>query len=194
MRLLKALVIILFCSHAGAEGLSLGSSYDEKNSLLVFSGEYNSFVLPTGSLTGFGPKLNFNHFFSEKMAIDTYFSTAFGSDAGVQSSFTGMGAYLTYAVLGTCCSSSKTVTVGGFPTITERTELGNLLQVGVGVDQAFLNGSQNVYPSSGLGVSASYDFGLFSYRFRAALRTSMMTANKMKNQGLFLGFGLIFAL
>ncbi len=194
MKLLKVLLLILFCGRAGAQGLSLQTTNDDRKSLLVVSGEYISFTLPTGRLSGFGAKLNFNHFFTEDIAVDTYFSTAFGSDNGVQSSFTGLGGYLTYAVLGRCCSSSKTVTVGGFPTITETTELENLLQVGFGFDQFFLNGSQNVYPSSGLGVSASYDFGMFSKRFRVSAKTSMMTANKLKNTGVFLGVGMLFGL
>lgn len=194
MKLLKALVLILICSRAGAQGLSLQSSTEERRSLLVISGEYNSFTLPTGSLTGFGAKLNFNHFFTDSVAVDTYFSTAFGSDGGVQSSFTGMGAYLTYAVLGSCCSANKTVTVSGFPTITEKTELSNLLQVGIGVDQFFMNGSQNVYPSSGVGLSLSYDFGMLDRHFRVSTRASMMTASRMKNQGLFLGLGILFPL
>lgn len=194
MKQLSFLLLLLFAFRAGAEGLSLETSTEEKTSFLAFSLDYGRFTLPEGSIVGYGGQLDFTHFFSSSISVDAYFSSALGNDGGISSTFTGFGGYINYLVLGQCCSARHTVSVAGFPTVTETEKLGNLLQLGVGVDQYFLNGTQSVYPASGLGIQASYDFNLIGKRLRVAGRDSFMTANKVKVQGLFFSVGLVFPL
>jgi hypothetical protein len=193
MKQLSFILLSFFLSAtARAEGLSLQSEVDEQKSFVAVSIENAQFALPGGTITGLGGKIEYTRFISPKFSIDPYFSMAFGSTGGVSSTFTGFGAYVNYALLGECCAANRSVKVEGRALISEVTKETNTLRIGAGFDQVFLNGEKAVYPSSGLGIAASYDFGLFSRRFRVAVRSSFMTANQTQIQALFLSGGIVF--
>jgi hypothetical protein len=171
--------------------LDLTSEVKERRSTLAASYENASFSLPDGDIKGSGIKIDFSHAFKKDYAMEVYLSSAIN---GQQSSFTGLGGYLYYTLLGNCCEVNKTVTVGGQPVLTERELNTNSLRIGFGVDQFLLNGSKAVYSASGIGFGASYQFALFNYQFKASIRSSTMSVNTSRVQGLFYGLGMVFPL
>lgn len=177
---------------SGAWGMDLRLEQAQTKSFLTASGEVSRFTLEEGSLSGSGLKVDLINSVSDKVSLQVYLASALNTAGGA--SFTGLGGYVFYNILGECCLSVRTVFVDGRPMVTETSTRGHNLQVGVGLDQFFLNGSKSVYSASGLGLSALYQFTLFKYNFKAEVRQSQMTAGQNKIQGTFMGLGMVFSL
>ena len=188
-----SLVFVLFTvfinsSHA----MDMRTDVSKTKSFLTASGEVAQFTLDEGSISGSGLKVDFNNSFSDKVSLQLYLASALNTAGGA--SFTGLGGYTYYNVLGECCATIRTVSIDGKPILTETSVRAQNLQVGLGLDQFFLNGSKSVYSASGLGVSVIYQFSLSKYNFKTEARHSQMTAGQNKIQGNFFSFGMVFAL
>jgi len=175
-----------------AQAMDMRTELSQTKSFLTASGEAAQFTLEEGSLSGSGLKVDFTNSFSEKVALEVYLSSAINTAGG--SSFTGLGGYTFYNIWGECCATVRTVSIDGKPMLTETSVRGQNLQVGLGLDQFFLNGSKSVYSASGLGLSVIYQFALYKYNFKAEARHSQMNAGTNKIQGNFVSFGVVFAL
>ncbi|MBS1970342.1 MAG: hypothetical protein JSU04_08535 [Bdellovibrionales bacterium] len=191
MKLLSALLFSqLVCVSALA--MDMRTDLSKTKSFLTASGEAAQFTLDEGQIAGSGLKVDFTNSFSDKIALEVYLASAINTAGGA--SFTGIGGYTYYNVLGECCATVRTVAVDGKPMVTETSLRGQNLQIGLGLDQYFLNGSKSVYSASGLGLSVVYQFPLFNYNFKTEARHSQMTAGQNKIQGNFFSFGVVFAL
>ncbi|RYZ80502.1 MAG: hypothetical protein EOP04_25765 [Proteobacteria bacterium] len=126
--------------------------------------------------------------------MELFLASALNPSGGGQSSFTGLGGYVLYNLYGNCCMEQRTISVDGRPMITETTEKRSSLQVGLGLDQYFLNGSKSVYSASGLGIGLNYQFRFMKYNFKASYRHSQMTTGQLKIGGDFIGLGMVFSL
>ncbi len=191
------LITLIFIFLTFSSFVKAGDVTVEKKTTTSFIGaslDFTQMTLKGGSITGNGFRINFDHYFSPKMAVEVYLSTAINTDTNVSNSFTGIGGYGYYTLLGNCCDLKKVVSHEGVPILVEKNEHKNSLQVGAGIDQFFLNGTKSVYSISGLGVGANYHFPLFGYHFKAYLRYSMMSANKTSVTGIFLGLGINFGI
>lgn len=191
MRLLKGVLFFLSLpSLVLALDLQVEETHSRSN--LSASGEFSQFTLQEGSLAGSGVKLGFANAMSPQTTLGVYLASALNTNGGA--SFTGLGGYLYYNLLGNCCTSVRKLLVDGRPYLTESTERGQSLQVGLGLDQFFLNGSRSVYSASGLGASLTYQFAILSYNLKAEARHSQLTAGQNKIQGNFFSLGLLFDL
>lgn len=195
MKLLSSVVVtcvlaVLFSS--SVQAMDLHVQQERSKSFLTASAEFSQFVLEEGSIGGSGLKVDFLNAFSDNVSLEIYLASAINTTGG--SSFTGLGGYTFYNVYGDCCLTNRRVILDGKPMVTETTLKGANFQVGVGLDQFFLNGSKSVYSASGLGLAAIYQFPLFKYNFKAEARHSRMTAGENKIQGTFFSFGIVFAL
>ncbi len=192
MKLLSFLIALLISSSAYAEGLELKADDDEQKSAVTVSFESAQFALPGGSITGMGGKIEYTRYVTPRISIDPFFAMAFGTTGGVSSTFTGFGGYVNYTLVGDCCTTKRLVSIEGRSLVSDEKPRTQLLRVGVGFDQVFLNGDKAVYPASGIGAGASYDFSLFGRGLRLAARTSFMTANQQSIQAVFVSAGLLF--
>jgi hypothetical protein len=191
MKLLSALLCFQLIA-ASTFAMDMRTELSQTKSFLTASGEMAQFTLEEGQISGSGLKVDFTNSFSDKVALEVYLASALNTSGGA--SFTGIGGYTYYNVLGECCATVRTVAVDGKPMITETSLRGQNLQLGLGLDQFFLNGSKSVYSASGLGLSVIYQFPLFNYSFKTEARHSQMTAGQNKIQGTFFSFGVVFAL
>lgn len=195
-KILAAVIVAFLISSvlasSSALAMDLHLQQERAKSFLTASAEFSQFSLEEGSIGGSGLKVDFQNAFSDKVSLEIYLASAINTTGG--SSFTGLGGYTYYNVYGDCCQTNRRVILDGKPMVTETTPKGTNFQVGVGLDQFFLNGSKSVYSASGLGLSAIYQFALFKYNFKAEGRHSRMTAGENKIQGTFFSFGLVFAL
>lgn len=193
MRLKAFIFLSLLTSSSWA--LDLKSEVKESKSQISPSLEISQFSISEGTLTGTGGKIDFSHNFTKGMNVELYFSTALtAKGSSLQSSFTGLGGYIFYSLWGDCCDLRKTHSIDGVSIITETVESKNSLEIGVGLDQFFLNGSKAVYSSSGFGVGMNYRFRLFDYNLKFSTKYSMLTANNVAASGIFFGLGMIFPL
>lgn len=194
MKLLKGLLLLapFILMSSAAQAMDLRMDISETKSFLTASGEFSQFTLEEGSIMGTGFKADFINSFADKLAMSVYLSSGLNPLGG--SSFTGLGGYTYYNLLGECCATVRTVSIDGKPTVTETTVRGQNLQIGIGLDQFFLNGSKSVYSASGLGLSMIYQFALFKYNFKAEARHSQLNAGTSKIQGNFVSLGIVFAL
>lgn len=192
MRLNLALLILVFPGLCRA--LDLKSSVSRETNALSVSGEMSQFTLDEGSLSGTGLRADFLHAFGRKLAVEVFLSSAFSNDKSVSSSFTGYGGTFYYSLFSECCRESKAVTVDGSPVLYENQDRGPQFQVGLGLNQYLLNGSQGVYSASGLGLGAAYVFGFRSWNIKISGRFADMVSGDNKVQATFLGIGLLFPL
>lgn len=195
MKLLKELTLfaslsLSLCAHA----YDVRTVVNENKSSLAVSGEMSQFTLDEGSISGTGVKVDFSHGFTKDIALELYLSTAIGGGSSVSASFTGLGGYALYNLLGTCCQENRTISVDGTTVVKETMAQKHLLQVGIGLDQILLNGSKGVYSTSGLGIGGNYQFNVWDFKVKISARMAQMTANKEKVQATFFGAGLVFPL
>lgn len=186
---------LAFCSlpPAHAADLNFKTEREFKNNFLAAAGEIATFQVEGDSVTGTGLKLDYGHHFVAPFQVDVSFFTAInGTDTQV--SFSGLGTMLYYDLFGDCCETVTTTYLGSEKIAVEKTKVSSSFQVGLGIDQFYLNGNKNVYSSSGINAGAAYKFNLFDYNFRATMRYSMLNSNKQKIQAYFIGLGIIFSL
>lgn len=164
-----------------------------KNQVSIM-GEVSTFTLEDGSLEGSGIRLDFTHYFNDKVSLEVFMSTALSAQGDVSTSFTGLGAYFNYVVYGDCCKKIKNVFTGGELSSTETTSSGTRVVVGFGLDQYLLNGNRNVYSTSGPGFNAAFYFPFWKFTGKFSAKFSQMITDEEKVSGTFLGLGLTFDL
>jgi hypothetical protein len=183
----------LSLSLAKAEGLNLSVDQNRRNNNLSLSIERADFKIETESVNGTGLKLDYAHHFEYPFELNTSFFTALnGAQSNV--SFSGLGAGIYYDVFGNCCSSVKTAYLGRNKLYSEATYRSNFFQLGLGVDQFYLNGSKSVYSSSGIYLGSQYSFNLFNYNLKVGARYSQLGSNKLKIEASFFSLGITFPL
>lgn len=191
---LSAIFILFATSAAWSQNLDLHTETHSQPNFLAISAENSQFTLPEGTILGSGVKAEFDHSFSSDFGFNLFLSTAFTGQTGGQSSFTGLGGNFSYNLLGECCAAERVVSLAGRPVLLERKELGTIVQLAVGADQYFLNGSKAVYSASGLSIGVNCDFNVWNYRIRASVRQSSLVANQTDMTALFFSLGLMFPL
>ncbi len=199
MRLLKQkllyfLILLAPSLGAAAADLDYRTEQFEVKSFITFGLENSQFDVNNAQITGFGGKLDFSHYINNKLNFQVFISSAINQQNSVSSSFTGLGGYVFYSVLGACCQTKKFTTVSGTPVISESRPEENILNVGIGIDQYMLYGTSSVYPASGLGYAANYLFGLFGQRFKAEVRMSNLSLGSTQIKGMSLGIGIVLPL
>lgn len=199
MRLLKQkLFYILICLApafaSAASDLDYRTEQSEVKSFISFGLENSQFDVNNAKITGFGGKLDFSHYINEKVNFQIFISSAINQQNSVSSSFTGLGGYVYYSVLGACCQTKKFTSVAGTPVITESRPQENILNIGIGIDQYMLYGTSSVYPASGLGYSVNYLFDLFGFRFKAEARMNNLSIGATQVKGMSFGAGIILPL
>ncbi len=173
---------------------SLNKETEIQNSFLIGSGQFSRFTTDEGSIQGTGLKASYFHIFKKQIALDVFFSTALSGSKNVSNSFTGLGAYVFYNLLGNCCNTTEKTYIDGRLHITDSVTANNSLFVGLGVDQYYLNGAKTVYSASGIGLGIKYQFSLFSFRWEASGQYSLLNSGSTKLSGLSVAGGIIFPL
>ena len=190
------LVFFLFIPSAvsSAETLSLETNLVQKKNKLGLSYEMSQFETTEGNLHGSGGRLSFQHSFTENWSTEIFISSAINTQGGVRNSFTGLGGYLLYTVLGTPYSSNKTLSMEGKPLFIDRISGDQAFYVGAGINQYFLNGDQGVYSSSGLSATAIYTFKAFHVHWKVSARYAMLNSADLEVTGLSYDFGFVVPL
>ncbi|MBX3041132.1 MAG: hypothetical protein KF789_10555 [Bdellovibrionaceae bacterium] len=189
-----SLLTALILAPAMSWALDLSALTTKETNALSVSGEMSQFTLDDGSLSGTGIRADFLHAFSRKVSFELFLSSAFSNDKSVSSSFTGYGGSFYYNLFSECCGESKTLNVDGVPLVHESQSRGQQFQVGLGLNQYLLNGSEGVYSASGLGVGANYVFEVKSWNIKLSGRFADMISGGNKIQATFLGIGVLFPL
>lgn len=190
LRFFIAIYILVLSSHASAWEL-FNSSTNLRNSITI-SGDLSQFSLPGGSIQGTGVKVDYARDISDKSAVELFLSTALSSGQSVSTSFTGISAHYFYRLTGNCCDQRQTVAVNSSPVVVDVVKKRQSLQLGLGVNQYFLNGSRTVYSASGLGVAANYNFRFKDVNLKAQVRYAQLVASSVNINGLFLSLGVNF--
>ena len=165
-----------------------------KNSFIIGSGQFSRFSTDEGSIQGSGVKASYFHVFNKQIALDIFFSTALSGSKNVSNSFTGLGAYVYYNLLGDCCDTNQKTFVDERQQILDFTQANNTLFLGAGVDQYYLNGAKTIYSASGLGLAVKYQFSLFNWRWETTGQYSLLNSGSTKLNGLMLSAGIVFPL
>ncbi len=188
-------VVTVFSSLAPAQttDFNFKTEVETKNSFLSAAFEVATFQVESESIMGTGLKLDYGYHFNAPFQVDVSFFTAINASE-TQVSFSGIGSSFYYDLFGNCCETETTTYLGNEKVSVESTKISSSLQVGIGIDQFYLNGTKNVFSASGINAGMAYKFLLFDYNFRVSARYSMMSSNKQKINAYFIGVGLSFPL
>jgi hypothetical protein len=126
--------------------------------------------------------------------MDLGLATALNGETTVQSTFTGFSGYGFYSLFSDCCGKQRTTSLNGYTLLNEADNQPQVLQVGLGLEQFFLNGSRGVYSFSGPGVAANYQVTLWSVCFKASARYTEMETQQTKVKATLFGLGIMFPL
>ncbi len=191
------MMAVLFTQSAWAKDPSSFLTYDTKDydTFLSVSPTYVSIQSPLNSLTGYGLRVGWNRNLSSKWNFEGSFSQVFGSSdagSGFNALSSSLEAFAQYAVSGQFESNERTVLFDGRPLVRERRYRQRVFSLGVGVMQLLLNGSTDVYPATGLGLSASYDFYLWDHLVRPNARYGLLSGNGQDLNLLGFDFAMMF--
>ncbi len=153
-RFLQILFFIFWSAHAAATIVTTNS---ESRSTSFFAGAQAATIkFDQGVVTGYGLTLGSQYLLTNKIAAEMSFNQIYGTSANnsasgsVQAIGTAIQTGVLYSVLGSLGKTNKTYQINGQPVV----QLKNLrrwnTQVGVGFDQYWFNGTDAVYPASGL--------------------------------------------
>ena len=195
MRLLSPIflsgIIFLLSLTSTAADLDFQTQQTDIRSFIALGLDNSTFDVNGAQIKGFGGKIDFSHYLSDKVNLQVFISSAINQQNSVASSFTGFGGYLFYSVLGSCCKSKKLTSVSGAPVISENRPQENTLNVGAGIDQYMLYGTSSVYPASGLGFSGNYIFNALNLRWKIEGRFSNLSIGSTIVKGTSFGFGVV---
>lgn len=179
-----------------AFGLDLQFHQVERKNSLAVTGEMGQFKLEGGSFSGSGLRADFSHSFNRKLDLELFLSSALSTGGGdsVSSSFTGYGGSIYYNLFSECCEFKKTLSLNDIPVLQESQMSRSRFQIGMGLNQYLLNGSEGVYSSSGLSVGVNYLFPVWGFDLKASVRHLEMVSGSNKIKGLFAGFGFVFSI
>lgn len=187
-----ALLFILICQQSLA--FDLRSEISEQKNRLGVLFETSSFKLTEGEIKGAGGRIEFSHAFNSKLSMDLGLATALNNENSVQSTFTGFSGYGFYSLFTDCCGKQRNMTLNGHSILTESDNQPQVFQVGIGLEQFFLNGSRGVYSFSGPGIAANYQITLWSVCFKASARYTEMETQQTKVKATLFGLGVMFPL
>lgn len=173
----KILFIILFAPlWVNAQATTIETSIKESKNQIGIAYENSSFTAETGNLVGTGFRVSFFTKIYEELSAEVFLSAALNKEASVQNSFTGLGGYVLYSLLGSQSASTKTTLINHASVISETRPSRHNVLVGAGLNQYFLNGTKGVYSASGLGLEIVYRFEVWGINLKVAGRYGMLSA------------------
>lgn len=189
---MKRLSFVLFCLFATSQAfaIDLDVRAEDESNYLTASYEYSQLSFIEGKIVGSGVRVGISHNLHNQWSFGGAIATAVNSSKGFSSSFTGLSVFTDFSWSGDPGSIKKTVSLDGTPLLVEKKPPANSFLTGPVLDQYLLNGSQQVYSVSGLGVSAKYRFEFYRQTWEARLQYSLMSANNVSIQGLFASIGI----
>lgn len=198
MKLLKLLFIFLLAlteyAQANTGELSLRSDEIVDNNQISIGLNGSIFSLDTGTIQGTGPKIDFTHYFGNKINVEFFLATALSFEAKNKIAFIGLGGVLYYTALGQCYQTRNNVYINETLIASEFNTQTNCLRVGGGLQQYFLNGTKNIYSGAGIGLNAAYHFTMWNYYFKTDTSYSVITSSKNQLNHFSISLSLIFSL
>ncbi|MBX3019920.1 MAG: hypothetical protein KF767_18680 [Bdellovibrionaceae bacterium] len=165
-----------------------------RNSSFLFGSELTQTSGTTGSLAGIGPRVGFEYAISEKLSLSTNITFALQATgkpgAYFYSGFTGA---VRYALSGSNLMDRTEIT-DGQTTFVEYSRLKReRLQLVAGIEQLFLNGSNNIFPAIGFTAQGVYSFQMLDNDWEFDGRMSQLLAGDRSFMLIGLGLSMSFS-
>lgn len=165
---------------------------DVENGQLAFGLEAAQIEPATGpALVGIGPRFGVDYDLGNGLSVNPAVSLV---TSGTGFIYSGVSGFLRYSIFGELSSIRQVLSSNGVAIVTRERERSNRLSVGIGLEQLFLNGSQNVYPAAGISASVAYSMQLYGRRFEVSGRYSMLNANLKNLNAVFIDFSMLLGL
>lgn len=164
------------------------------NSSFLFGSEITQTSSSGGSLAGIGPRVGFEYSITDRVSLSTNITFALQATgkpgAYFYSGFTGS---LRYSLFGTNMMDRTEVT-DGHTTFLEYSRLKReRLQLVAGIEQLFLNGSNNIFPAIGFTSQAIYSFQMLENDWELDGRMSQLIAGDRPFTLVGLGLSMSFS-
>ncbi|MGE5087292.1 MAG: hypothetical protein ACM3MG_13385 [Bacillota bacterium] len=194
MRPKSILMVLAFFLSMTARADEFQVTEKMERSRLSLLSQFGSMTLGGQSLTTQGIQIQYGYSVFEKLQLEGFIATALslGNSEGLSSTFTGLGLYAFYPLLGRNIQTHKQLLLNSKSIYSEVSSSSILLLVGAGLDNYMLNGSKGIYSSTGAGVEASCLFPIWGYTGRANLKYTNLEAGGKAVEMMFADLGLSF--
>lgn len=158
-------------------------SSEQVRSRFFIGPQASQFTLTTGSLSGFGLAIGYEYFLSSNFSTEIAFGQIFGQPASknsssvLQSITSSIQTGVSYALFGKFGSRIDNIQYQGITAARIREKREFNLRVGLGLDQYWFNGSEAIYPASGVAAFMSSDFSVFDkFWIKPTVRCANLTS------------------
>lgn len=142
-------------------------------------------------LVGLGPRFGVDYDFGNNFSFNPSVALV---TTGATFIYSGLNGSIRYTINGSLSTRHQVLTSNGVPIITQTVSSANRLSIGLGIEQLFLNGSQSVYPASGISASVAYATRLLGQRVEINGRLSQLSANQRNLSAIYIDFSFLLGI
>ena len=140
--------------------------------LLGVEGSQSSSTL--SSMTAVGPHAHISYGLADKHAAGLAITQTYETDS-MSALYFDVAGFYEYAVRGSYLSKTYKLKQDSKEISREQSPQKSITSLGIGLDQMFLNGKNNIYSGTGVTFKAAHDFRLSSIPLNVGLRYSALT-------------------
>lgn len=185
-----------FFSQSYANSASIG--YDFKvekeftKSAIQLSYQMSQLKAESEQLSSTGFLLGYGYDFTPEFSVQSQFLLSLQQSG--TSTMTGFGLFGAYNFFRSSNTKSTNIKIDNRRLMTFENTLGNYLELGLGAQQFYFNGSRGVYSVSGPAIRAAYNFDLFGFNTTIGLQSASVQLAEKSTQLTTVIVGLIFPL
>ncbi len=156
--------------------LDLTSKTVTNKSQILIGAEVTSMTISSTQIFGAGARFGFEFALSPRFSILPTLSLVVSGSGNGSLLYTGIGAEVRYSFFGSYQSIHTDVFSHGKLIASELGLPSNRLSLAAGIDQLLLNGTNQIYPASGITGGIGYSFPIFSSWFEVSAKEGFYEA------------------
>lgn len=195
MKLLKQSLLILsitmISSWAQATGLNWSMVNEEKRGEISLAFEMAKLEVEDEEINSYGGRVSYKYHLWNKLDIDTFLASTLSNGDGLRPGSTTLGLYGMYNIFD-AENVHKAIKANGETYLSEQSQVGNQLRLGVGFEQTFLSGNKGVYSAAGPGFQVNYEHMYNTTKFFIGGRFAKLYSGDLEVKATMLNIGLFF--
>ena len=182
-------------SASADDGKNLGLEFkqDEINSQFMLGVEMTGLNLGSSSLTGAGIHLAYEYGFNKNWSILPSFALVAALSGSSGYLYSSIDANFRYSLFGSLGTTQRKIIHDGKTIVSQTEERQNRFCLTAGLEQLFLNGTQAVYPASGITFGIAYLFPILNHWTEISIRDGQLTSGSRSVSTIIIDLSLAFA-
>lgn len=173
---------------------ALTSRSDRASSDLIMGLEFPSLKVGTASLTGGGFRFGYDYALNDHWSVNPNLALVFAASKTQGYLYSGFNGILRYSLFGGARPKQEVLLKDNQPIVSQQVGRESRLFLGLGIEQLFLNGAQQVYPAAGPTAVVGYSFNFMKSWFEVSARLDLLSANSRSVTGGALNLSMLIGL